>query len=523
MWPFRKKQQPAPVVHTIRTKSAETASGYYPRMEDMAGYGATAAPRSDWDRVKAVETHPIMMSCIRRIAEATATCKFGVEAMNGDVITDHPVAQLLDEPNCPGGRWSLLQLIAASLAISGRAYLYAPRSVFRDNLPPQIGFLATHKIQREVDSNTHQVAMYRYTPPAGTIGMIELPPEDVIEIRRHWLTDVDDIFGAAVMPAVTYSQIEPAWNSLRLWSNLTGLINKLLENNGGLPGILAWSQPAADASAGNMLTIDQRSEIADYFKRFSTGGDKFGEIAFLDTAGAKVEFLKITEDFKSMNMEAGKKASAEEICAIYGVPPLILGMGQGATYANQKEARKYFWEDTIIPGYIHPICDALSQALGVRVKPKLDDIPALADYRRDMMTGLEPLTFLTMNEKRRAAGYQDIMGGDIVMVNPLMQPINRVIDTNGNGLSDESDGYIANQEAIRRHLQTGEPLVLPGVHPAAAAQNAQDQQAAQAQPAAKSNVIPMHAIPKRAVETKAALDRARTPRPVKKRPTPKPR
>jgi len=199
------------------------------------------APNSDYDRIHAASSHPVIMACARRIAWATASVKFGVEAINGDVVYDHPVAQLMDDPRTSGGRWSLIQLVAASLALTGRAYIYAPRSAFKDQPAAMMGFLATHKVERIVDPSNQQITGYRYTPPIGTIGMMVLDPADVIEIRHHWLTDLDDVFGKAQASAMVYSQLVPAWGPMKLFQGLSDLIRKLLENNGGLPGIVSWT------------------------------------------------------------------------------------------------------------------------------------------------------------------------------------------------------------------------------------------------------------------------------------------
>lgn len=458
VWPFRSKPSRA-----LATKSfpVNPASAIY-REDFITSLRALSnAPNSDYDRIHAASQHPIIMSCVRRIAWASASVKFGVEAMNGDVFYDHPIAALLDDPRTSGGRWSLIQLVAASLALTGRAYIYAPRSAFPNEPPSMLGFLATHKVERIVDASSQTITGYRYTPPIGTIGMMVLDPQDVIELRHHWLTDHDDVFGKAQASAMVHSQMVPAWGPMKMFSGLSDLIRKLLENNGGLPGILSVSaSPETEP-----MTNEQRAAMRQYFKRFSTGGDSFGEIAFLDTAGAKVDFIRITEDFKTINMEFAKKASVNEICAIFGVPPLILGLGEGATYANQKEARRYFWMDTVIPGYIEPICDALSHHFGMKIVPDLAEIPALSDYRTDLLGSLEGITFLTINEKRAKAGYGAIMGGDIIMVNPMMSPLNRAIDANGNNLSDETDQWVANQEAIRQSIQTGKPIALPANGP----------------------------------------------------------
>lgn len=426
--------------------------------------GLSDVPQSDYDRIREAQSHPIVMACVRRISWSAASVKMGIEALNGDVMYDHPLAQRLAETNSPGGRWTLLQLVSASLALCGRAYVYAPRSKWEGNAPVMLGFLNTHKVQRIVDATSGEITGYRYTTMNAGTGTMILDPADVCEIRHHWLLDHDDVFGHSTLESPAYSQMQASWRPMTLFAGLSDLIRKLLANNGGMPGIISLE---AGASGGQVepLSDTQKEELAEYFKRFRGGGDKYGEMAFLDTAGLKLNFTKITEDLKTVNMEGGKKAAMAEICAVMGVPPLILGMGEGATYANQAEARRYFWMDTVIPGYVDPICSALSAHFGIKIVPDLSDIPALADYNLTRSTQLDACTFMTINEKRRQMNLKDIMGGDIVMVNPMLQPINRMLDANGNNLSDETDNWVANQEALRVSLETGQPPKLPALAP----------------------------------------------------------
>lgn len=49
---------------------------------------------------------------------------------------------------------------------------------------------------------------------------------------------------------------------------------------------------------------------------------------------------------------------------------------------------------------------------GLELRPDLDQVPALASERDALWTRLEASSFLTANEKRLAAGYDPVTGGD---------------------------------------------------------------------------------------------------------------
>lgn len=410
---------------------------------------ANDAPGDDWGRINAVQTSPIAMACVRKIAWNAASVKLGVEFLNGDLDFDHPIAQRLAAPNSEGGKWGLIQLVASSLATCGRAYVYGLKSAFDNTAPQALIFLRPDHIQKRWNSDG-TLLCYQYN--SGYRGVVDLAPETVCEFKHPWIGDDSAIPGSGRQEA--YSQMTAAWGPLTMFQGLSGLMNRLLKNNGGLPGILTWNAPDGDST----LTNEQRAAMRTYIEGFKADGESFGKIAMLDSAGGKIEFLKITEDFKSLNMEAGKKSAMLEICAVFGVPPLLLMPGD-ATFANAAEARRSFWMETVIPGYIDVIADGFSQWFGITIKPDLTQIPALADYNMTLATSLQSMDYLTINEKRAKMGYQNVLGGDVLMLNPSMIPINRLINSQTGSLADQA-GWLQDQDTLRRAMETG---VMPGV------------------------------------------------------------
>ena len=433
------------------TKSAVVNApqpGMYDRM--MAGEmyatlsAASPPPENDLARIAIAEQHPIVMSCVRKIGWAAASVPFGREVDNGDVVFDDIFGQRLAEPGSAGGKSALLMKIAMNMAVCGRAYIYGQPSAFRGEPPKRLAYLRSDRLTR-IPNPDGTVNHWLYNN--GQMGACTLPPSHVCEIRQPWLTDnlnqTSDFLDASA-----YSNLTAAWRPATLFQGLADLVRKILDNNGGLPGILAWS-----GENGEPMGVEHQKQLKTYFERFRTGGDKFGEIAFIDAAGGKVDWIKITAELGDLNAIENKNSAILEICAVFGVPNLLLGFGGDATYANQAEARRYFWTDTIMPGYVEPIADALSHWLNVKIKPDYSEVPALADYRMSLSTSIATMNYLTINEKRKLLSYPSVMGGDIVMTTPAEIPLNRLLDTNGNNLSDEVDGWVYNQEMIRQYLQ----------------------------------------------------------------------
>ena len=115
-------------------------------------------------------------------------------------------------------------------------------------------------------------------------------------------------------------------------------------------------------------------------------------------------------------MEA-KHAAAREIALAIGVPPMLLGIPGDNTYANFQEANRALWRQTILP-LASRVGQALAQWLGpqfgneLRLVVDTDRIDALSSDRNALWERIERAQFLTLNEKREAAGYAPVDGGD---------------------------------------------------------------------------------------------------------------
>ena len=110
-----------------------------------------------------------------------------------------------------------------------------------------------------------------------------------------------------------------------------------------------------------------------------------------------------------MDFSQTRDSAAREIALAFGVPPLLLGLPGDNTYANFQEANRAFWRQTAIPlvGRLHKSFAAwLTPAYGpLRFEANLDRIDALAEERALEWRRIGAADFLTLDERRQAAGY----------------------------------------------------------------------------------------------------------------------
>jgi len=148
------------------------------------------------------------------------------------------------------------------------------------------------------------------------------------------------------------------------------------------------------------------------------GTEKAHRIAILE-GGVKYNALGLSpKDVEFLNL---RKMNREEVCAIFGVPPGEVGILEYANYANLKEQRKIFWQDTIVPE-LKAITNTLNEKFIRGFDPNLfcrfdlSNVEALKEDQREKMmvaTGLVKSNVMTINEVREDMyGKEPVEWGD---------------------------------------------------------------------------------------------------------------
>jgi phage portal protein BeeE len=122
---------------------------------------------------------------------------------------------------------------------------------------------------------------------------------------------------------------------------------------------------------------------------------------------------------RDTDLEA-KHASAHEIALAFGVPMKLLEIPGDNTYSNNQEANRMFWRQSVLPlaGRIGcALTHWLSPIFGEHLvlSADTDKIEALNADRATLWERVSKAPFLRVNEKRLAAGYGLIEGGDVTV------------------------------------------------------------------------------------------------------------
>ncbi len=103
----------------------------------------------------------------------------------------------------------------------------------------------------------------------------------------------------------------------------------------------------------------------------------------------------------------------------FGMPPQMLGIPGDNTHRNMEEARLWLWEQNIIPLLDFNLVELnnwLVPLFGddLRLVFNLENVPALITRRHQLWDRLNKSDFISINEKRKAVGFEPRPEGDVI-------------------------------------------------------------------------------------------------------------
>lgn len=245
-------------------------------------------------------------------------------------IVGHPMLDLLARPNPYYSGELLWRATLADWAAGGYSYWIKRRNAYR--APVELWWAPswTMKPVWPLDDPTVFISHYEYTVDGNTQ---EIAVDDVVHFRdgldprnpRNGLSPI------AALAREVFTDDEAA--------NFTASLLK----NMGVPGVII----APDSDDVDVSEADGKA-IKDQYKQ-AFGGDNRGEPMVMP-ARTKVSVLSWSPE--QMNLRELRRIPEERICAMLGIPAVVVGLGAGldrSTYSNMAEAREAAYESYIIP------------------------------------------------------------------------------------------------------------------------------------------------------------------------------
>ncbi len=347
------------------------------------------APDKDWGNfLKSYGQYSWLYACVSLIGHTIAGVTPVVYQRRGQdwkEAPDHKLSVLLDYVN-PEASWEqFAYLLAVDLELTGNTYTH----------------LARGKTTKEVRE------LWRVNP-----SLMHIVPDKEGKIDHYLFKAGNDPkgirFEADEIVHLQYPNPNDDWKGL----GATGPAKDAAEadsytiaSNTSL--VKSGAQPRGVMTLPEGTTKDQAQGLLEAWDKNYSGGNAH-RTAFLPIG----QWTPLEFSPRDMQYEIFRKMNREEICAVFKVPPGMVGILDYANYANLREQRKIFWEDCIIPK-LRLIEGGLNEFLSpqfgsdVQIRFDLSGVEALRDDIAEKVTVAVQATgakFWTPNEAREFVG-----------------------------------------------------------------------------------------------------------------------
>lgn len=273
--------------------------------------------------VSAYMRHSWVYVCVNVIARSGAGVPFLVydSPETKKIIThkEEPFLRIFERPNPFDSFYDLVEGTLIFMGLTGDAYW---EKVGDPAAPIALYLLQSDKVT-PVPSRKAGPAEYIYKPNQTEF---RFSPDQLVHFK--YFNPRKEIQGL--------SPARPLTNSLVSDFYAMSYNKEFFKRGGRIEGCL---------SVDGTLTTKERERLHSEWSQMYEGAS--GRKTAVLEKGMKYERTSATP--KDAEFSQSRKSNREEILGAYGVPPVLVGVLEHASYANAKEQKRAFWENTEIP------------------------------------------------------------------------------------------------------------------------------------------------------------------------------
>lgn len=268
----------------------------------------------------------LVYACLSKTANAAANVDF-VHVDKDKQRVDGNVQKLLNNPNPYQTQTQMIQTIILHKKIAGISYWEVERS--QAGNPLYLWPLRPDWVKKVV--NQDGIQHYTYKREGDKTGR-KIETRDVLEFKN--LSPLDPLFSGQ-------SSLEPISGIIDSDQAITDFLAMFFQKGANPTGYIKVNKPTLQPGEGEELQY-RWQRLYGGFKNW------FKPAIFTDDTDYKVIGSRLNE------LEFDKLDSRNEsrICMALDVPPILVGAKVGldrSTFSNYEEARRSWWEDTLIP------------------------------------------------------------------------------------------------------------------------------------------------------------------------------
>lgn len=345
-------------------------------------------------------------ACVRLLSETVASLPVNVYRYTPDgrvIDSSHWFARLMAiGPNRYQTRVEFFETVMLNLVLHGNAYCKVDRI---GGVPRSLMPLMSAQVEPRLLDNGSMI--YTYTQDSNV---------DVYAAESIWHLK---LYGNAV---IGKSPLAFGRNIISIAQAADKTVTKIYNNGGKPSGVL---------SLDRLLTSEQRAAARQSFSALTTGTDD--RLLVLEQ-GMKFEQISLSP--QDIELLASRRFQNEEICRWFGVPSVMVNdTGSSTTWGSGiEQIVSGFYKLTLRP-YLERIESSVfrhllteeDRASGVEIEFDFEGL-----LRSDLRSRLEAYrtavagTIMTPNEVRRLEGLTDVEGGDLLLSQVNMVPIDKL-------------------------------------------------------------------------------------------------
>jgi len=290
----------------------------------MATNGYATPPPVNYENFakEGYEKNEIVYACIREIATSASEAPT-VAVINGTDPPeyDYESPMLSMFKTAYKTEYEFVESIVTFLQISGNAYLYKERSGLGLSglyclRPDRIKIVPNKGYEYDIDGRVYNI-----------------PTEDICHIK--FPNPANDHYGLSPLQVLA--------RTINLDSDATDFTRTFYRNAGVPSGLLKMKRKIANKEEAGRIRTAWRSQFQ--------GIRNWHRIAILDDDAS---YEAMASPLNQMEIPAIRNMTESRICAVLGVPPILVGVNVGlenSTYSNYSQAKESFWEETLMPMY----------------------------------------------------------------------------------------------------------------------------------------------------------------------------
>jgi len=355
----------------------------------------------------------------------------------------NPLQQLLARPNPQQSFSEFHGLNVVYLNISGNSFIWLDRGTDEEreeagitdyeNIPLAMYPLRPDRmfiVPGKTASGTHTLTGFLYVPEGANAfrqldagerrqtlregAAVPILPEDIMHVKLPNPADPLEGMGYGLSPLSACARNVDVDNSV------THFLQLFFRQGVMLPGVFKTTQTNLDDKT--------MARIKRAFKEMYGGYDRWAEEVAVLEAGSEYQRVGLT--FEEMGFETLDDRNESRIGGPFGVPLILINSRLGlnrSTYANYKEARQAFWDDTMVPEnrlfevdaryYVNEPEEGWFPAFDYSRVPAFREVRTQeqAQYSEAFKAGA-----VTRNEYRRKLGLDPVVDGDVYVMSPMM-------------------------------------------------------------------------------------------------------